>query len=887
MAVHRTTVVLEGPLSHRMARLAAARKKELGVQLLSLPTLAARLAGGFARPAEPTDLDAAIRSALDEGGFTDFQSIRHLPGMTRAAARTLGKVWNSDLDLKALAISSGSRLADLQLIDQRVRTKLPAGVLTPRDLRDAALARIAHAPAVLGATRLERVGVVDAVWRPLIAALSSVVAVEWRNPGTEDIVWFQGAVLRDSVQAVPAPVAVTCANPRAEVVESLRWARELVATGRARPEEVAICATAAGDWDEHFMALSGDISVPLHFSHGLPAIASWDGQYCAALADPMLNGLTQDRVRRLIGYARERSPALGKLPRDWAYGLRSGASLMEFEQWSRALEECNKQRTDGVDIKALLLPQLAKLAAGPGHAEELGELLLPTGTRRLWGEALRRAPATAIDLSLADLRVPDTRDAGVCVVWCPASHLAASPRKWVRLLGLTARSWPRASPDDPLLPEHVLPRGSLVQDSLAEQDRRAFKLITAQAVGGTVLSRSRRNAQGGLVAPSPLLKRGAPAAQLKLTRIPSHAFSESDRLLARPEDASTTTRIAGAVSCWKDWRTRGITPHDGNARADHPVVAQALRAVQSATSLRRMLRDPLAFVWRYALGWRSFVEEEQPLSLDPKSYGELVHALLKLTVDSLEAAEGYTRSSKDQIETALARAKESVAEQWPLERSVPPPLLWRHTIDLAASLASRALTHDEVMQGTRSWTEVPFGELGGQVPPSAPWNIAAPVLIPGTSVGVKGSIDRIDLKENGIAVRVSDYKTGAVPKKPEAIVIAGGRELQRVVYAIASRQLLPGPPKVVARLLFLLAKEPQEFKLLDKDVAGAIQTTSEFVSAAVELLSQGTFLPAGPDVVEPWNEYRLMLPASSFYLTDKRFEFNRRYETLKKRWQQA
>jgi len=34
-------------------------------------------------------------------------------------------------------------------------------------------------------------------------------------------------------------------------------------------------------------------------------------------------------------------------------------------------------------------------------------------------------------------------------------------------------------------------------------------------------------------------------------------------------------------------------------------------------------------------------------------------------------------------------------------------------------------------------------------------------------------------------VRVTDYKTGARPKELESIVIDGGRELQRVLYALA------------------------------------------------------------------------------------------------------
>jgi hypothetical protein len=41
-------------------------------------------------------------------------------------------------------------------------------------------------------------------------------------------------------------------------------------------------------------------------------------------------------------------------------------------------------------------------------------------------------------------------------VWCPARDLAAAPRPFVRLLGLTNRG-PRRIGDDSILPNHILP----------------------------------------------------------------------------------------------------------------------------------------------------------------------------------------------------------------------------------------------------------------------------------------------------------------------------------------------------------------------------------------------------------------------------------------------
>jgi len=98
---------------------------------MTLPQLAARLAGGFTRPARSEDLDPAIRSALEAGGFTDLESIRTLPGMTRSVAWTLTRLWNADFALADRAHES-ARLQDLAAIETRVRASLPVGVLGAR-----------------------------------------------------------------------------------------------------------------------------------------------------------------------------------------------------------------------------------------------------------------------------------------------------------------------------------------------------------------------------------------------------------------------------------------------------------------------------------------------------------------------------------------------------------------------------------------------------------------------------------------------------------------------------------------------------------------------------------------------------------------------------------
>lgn len=878
----RRTRVVEGPLAFRMGRADAAFDGDAGVQIMTLPQLAARLAGGFISAAGAQDLVAAIRTALDHGGLRELDGVRRLPGAARAVAATLTKVWHADLALAQFA-SRSARLADLADIERRVRSSLPAGVLAPRDLRDAALARTVHAGAVLGAVELDRPTAVAPVWRPLLRDLAAMVPLSLRDPGMADTGWFPGPVVAAGREPAAAVTVVSCADPRAETVEALRAVRELIASGRARPAEIAVCAAATDDHDGHFAVLARDL--PLHFSHGVPVLASPEGQLCAALADVLVSGLGQGAVRRLFAHARGHPGALAALAPDWALGVRPGAALLDPGAWRRALAAAAGARRGGRDPAPVVMPVLELLARGTDAAAEAGRLLLSGRAGALWDEALRRAPAAALEFSLQDMRVPDGRDPASCAVWCPASHLAPRPRPFVRLIGMTAQSWPRRAAENPLLPAHILPASVLDPDPVGERDRRAFAAITRHASAACVLSASRRNAAGSRLAPSPLVPRDAAVVALRSTRIPRHAFNEADRLQARPAEAAATAAIAAATQCWRNWHHGAVTAHDGRVRRDHPLIVAALAGVQSAASLRLMLRTPLAFVWRHALGWRPGSDEDQPLVLDPRAYGELVHALLKDTVDRLEPVPGFGRASPDEVAAALAAATATVGAAWPLVRSVPPALLWRHTLDAAAAMALRALTLDDAFQpGTRSFTELAFGGAAAPSPPPAalPWPPGAEVVIPGTGVRLQGIIDRLDVTGDRRAARVTDYKTGPAPRHAARIVLGRGAELQRVCYALAVRTLIVDARRVVARLVFLGDDDPAIEPL--RDVDDAIAGLAAHVTAASAVLTAGMAVPNGEASGEH-DEFRLALPAAADgYFQIKQAAFRRALGALTRIW---
>jgi hypothetical protein len=295
----RRAVLVEAPLAFRMRRLEAARVGEIGLEVLTLPLIASRLAGGFTHLADRSALSTAIAAALDEGGFHDLEEVRRLPGMVRAVMQTLDRVWTADLDLEELAGNS-RRLADLALIERRVRSLLPPGAMLPQDVRDAALERIDVASTLFASIRLERMIDVDPVWRPLLTALASRIELSWLAVGELDRGWFSGTVTKGVAIAGRSVIGDICADPRAEVVEALRWARKLLCRGNVCASDIAIATASPRTWDEHMLVLTRDAQLPLHFSHGLPALSTWEGQTCAALADVLTNGLSQDRVRRLL-----------------------------------------------------------------------------------------------------------------------------------------------------------------------------------------------------------------------------------------------------------------------------------------------------------------------------------------------------------------------------------------------------------------------------------------------------------------------------------------------------------------------------------------------------------------------------------------------------------
>ena len=867
----RETIIIHSRLAWSAARAQAAAERRHGLQALAIEHLAARLAGGFLQPIDSDALKAAIAEAK-AADLGELDSIKDLPGFSRAAAQTLSKAWLANLDLARIAADAApmarSRLDAIGRLETEALRRLPASMRRPGDLVAAALSRLCHAKALFGRISVNGRTEMSPVWRPLLAALSEVMEVRWIAGPRHVPSWVRdlGIPVVEAPASTPEIQCESCASPRHEALEAMRWARSLLAEGLARPEEIAIAAASPEEWDDHFLALSDMSGLDLHFVHGRKALTTPEGQLAAALAELLLRGLSHARMTRLIALLRRQNPAYEVVPRDWQRALPQDAPLLDAASWREILSVSSEALP--AQAAALLCDLVDILALGLKRSPEIGERLFHGRSLAIWRKALIEGPPEALDVTLATLRLPDEFSPQACIIWAPAAALAAEPRSFVRLIGLTSRAWPRRQAEDPLLPNHIVPADLLDPLPVHEADRRDFDTVIKTTARQVICSYARRDAQGRINGVSPLYPK-LPRVYRQRARIPQHAAGWSDRLFARPSEFEALPAARSALACWIDWHTERLTAHDGLIRANHPLVVAALDRRQSATSLAKLLRDPLGYLWTYGFRWEEPQESEEPLVLDPLAFGNLLHAVLEATVNRLEAniAGGFGMADAAAIAAALDSALADVAAQYERCHPVPPPVLWRRKLEDIRALAFAALTfREDALADQRSFAEIPFGgdpraeALSSDARARLPWDPMQPVVIPGTEVAIGGSIDRLDLSGVGARARVTDYKSGKPPGKNKNPVLKGGAELQRCLYAYAVRALAAGVNDVEARLLYPKGGDAGLYAL--SDPGQVLEQLAAFVGAARRQILAGNLLP-GAGAQDAFNDFAFALPGGA------------------------
>ncbi len=848
----RATHIVSGRLGERRVRDELAAKRSIGHEVTTVAGLAARLAGGFLRPASA----AEVRSALQEPPVAELGSLRDLaamPGFASAAARTLVAAWHANIVLADHA-GKGGRWAELAALERHVATALGAGALLPNQIVGLARQR-AHLVATLtGPVKLDRISDVPPLYRGLLADVAGHVEVTWLGTSQSAPTWLPPGIKWSAARPeTPSVSVLSCADPDHEALEALRWVHAQLSAGR-RPEELAMAAVAVATYDDAVLTQAENAGIKLHAAHGLPAMNTASGQVTAALADMLVRGPSQQRVKRMLSAARAANVGpLAIIPETWADELEPDAYLVNVPQWRRALERLAAREPE----QALIVERLvADVTPGLAAAGKAGRWLSGSAAA-LWRQALADGPVSVLEQSLQDLRVSDGVDPATAVLWGPAATLVSWPRPLTRLLGLASRSWPRrGSDEDALLPQRLRPGTALREKGVAQVDAETFSTLVAGTREKVVASWPRRGADGRAQAPSPLLaelhNRQASSAPVAGA---IHALSEADRRAFRPSELRSDPRIAMARSAYASHYSPNLTPHDGVVRPHHPAVVGALGRTHSATSLKTLLLDPHAFVAQYALGWHRPEPQGDLLALDPAALGTLLHEVLELTARLLAAGAHGTLG----VAAAVAQARREVAARWETEHPVPPAVLWRATLRAVEAWAHWSLTFDD---GPAAWqesyAEVRFGYTtwadNDDERAALPWSQNAAVVLPGTDLRVRGVIDRLELDRDGMRVRVFDFKSGKPPK--EAGGLEGGEELQRTLYTVAVRQLL-GEEWAVEAILVHPRHEVTR-SLADPDAS--ILTLTESATLAVANLLQGKVI-AGPGPKSPFAATRIAYPA--------------------------
>ena len=212
------------------------------------------------------------------------------------------------------------------------------------------------------------------VWRSLLSALVHATDVVWIADARYVPDWLHSTAVRIEIHpsATPTISAVSCASPKHEVLEALRWVRPAShPRGRAPRDRDRRCL--ARSLGRPHLGPRDTANLPIHFAHGRAALTTPGGQLAAALAEILLRGFSHTRLIRLVGLLRSQNPLFSALPGDWWRALPEDAPLLDGACWQRAIAALTPESfSDGVDHRARLDQIVETLATGLHAADEIG-----------------------------------------------------------------------------------------------------------------------------------------------------------------------------------------------------------------------------------------------------------------------------------------------------------------------------------------------------------------------------------------------------------------------------------------------------------------------------------------------------------------------------------
>jgi RecB family exonuclease len=347
-------------------------------------------------------------------------------------------------------------------------------------------------------------------------------------------------------------------------------------------------------------------------------------------------------------------------------------------------------------------------------------------------------------------------DAGVRLADATTARYARAAD--VTLVGLIEGEWPLPARRSILYP------GGLLRDLgiPSESERQAFSRAAFLDLAGLAVERCTLSTfqleEDAIVRPSTLLDEIGEAG---LSHLP-----------ARDEagEGDAASAVDPIASSWTNLRGRRTAPAD---EAFHGFVGPTLPGTVSVTQIERYLECPFKFFASVLLQLDEDDEAAEPVGLDPRRRGTIVHRVFQDFFDA------WSRQGHGAISAAVM----------PVAR-----VLFEETVDACLADLSEA---DRVLERARlvgSATAIGLGERVFRLEARHPTPIVERLLEfnlrgeyelgdEGHRLVLKGVADRIDLLSDG-SLRLIDYKTGR-PPDPR-------RSVQLALYALCAEHKLAG-----------------------------------------------------------------------------------------------
>jgi RecB family exonuclease len=296
------------------------------------------------------------------------------------------------------------------------------------------------------------------------------------------------------------------------------------------------------------------------------------------------------------------------------------------------------------------------------------------------------------------------------------------------------------------------------------------------------------------------------------------------------------------------WERRRWSELDGIVRATDetaPVLAKyrLTERPYSPSALQHYAACPYRF-FLAAIQRLEPRREIAPLEqLDPLMRGKLFHRVQAETLRALARVEALpvTPARLGTAERVLGETMDAVAAQF--HENLAPAIRRVWDDEVAALRADLLYWLRHLAEHADTWHPAHF-EFGFGVSlddSHDPHSRRDAVELPG-GLRLRGSVDLIERRADGRALRVTDHKTGA-DRSREGMVVAGGETLQPVLYGLAVETAL-GAPVQEARLFFCTSRGGFVERVVKHDEGARIQGRQ--VLEAIDAAIGRGFLPPAP-----------------------------------------